>query len=96
MPSIPRSFQSNADQSAIERIRGQSDAVRSQYIIDIFCHFFGDGMKDNPTAFRGRFRKMAKSAFNFYRGSAVLFYQDLKVDNDKWIHENAADHIFIH
>jgi uncharacterized protein (DUF2252 family) len=40
---------------------------------------------------------MASSAFNFYRGSALLFYQDLKFDQDQWIHSNkAAGNIFIH
>jgi uncharacterized protein (DUF2252 family) len=40
---------------------------------------------------------MAATPFNFYRGSAVLFYQDLKVDQDQFIaRNNAAGHIFIH
>jgi uncharacterized protein (DUF2252 family) len=37
------------------------------------------------------------SLFNFYRGSALLFYQNLKIDQDKWIHSHyAADYILIH
>ncbi|UJR10400.1 hypothetical protein I4U23_014603 [Adineta vaga] len=40
---------------------------------------------------------MAATPFNFYRGSAVLFYQDLKVDKDPYIEKNnAAGQIFIH
>jgi hypothetical protein len=86
-----------ASQKAIDRIRSQSDEQRTRFIIETFSHFFNDGIRENPTAFRGRFRKMAATPFNFYRGSAVLFYQDLKVDQDQFIaRNNAAGHIFIH
>jgi hypothetical protein len=91
------SFEVNAPERAIDRIRGQNDRQRSQVIIDIFVKYFGDGIQNNPTAFRGRFRKMAATPFNFYRGSALLFYQDLKVDQDPWIASNPpAGNIFIH
>ncbi len=90
-------FESNASEKAINRIEAQSDEERSKFIIDIFVKYFGDGIQSNPTAFRGRFRKMAATAFNFYRGSALLFYQDLKIDKDPWIHNHAeAGNIFIH
>lgn len=91
------SIETNAPQKAIERIQAQTDEERSQAIIDIFSKYFGEGIKSNPTAFRGRFRKMAATAFNFYRGSALLFYQDLKVDQDPWIYGHPeAGNIFIH
>jgi hypothetical protein len=86
-----------APQKAVDRIRSQSDEQRTKFIIETFSHFFNAGIRENPTAFRGRFRKMAATPFNFYRGSAVLFYQDLKVDQDQFIaRNNAAGHIFIH
>jgi hypothetical protein len=86
-----------APQKAIYRIRSQSDQQRTQFIIETFSQFFKSGILENPTAFRGRFRKMAATPFNFYRGSAVLFYQDLKVDQDQFIaRNNAAGQIFIH
>ena len=91
------SFEVNASEKAIDRIRNQSTQERSQFIIDVFVKYFGDGIQKNPKAFSGRFRKMASTAFNFYRGSALLFYQDLKIDKDQWIQNNrAAGHIFIH
>ena len=91
------SYEVQASQKAVHRIRAQSDHQRTQFIIDTFLKFFGDGIRENPTAFRGRFRKMAATAFNFYRGSAVLFYQDLKIDQDQFIaRNNAAGQIFIH
>ncbi|CAF4611871.1 unnamed protein product, partial [Rotaria sp. Silwood2] len=87
----------HAPQKAIYRIRSQSNEQRTQFIIETFSHFFQAGIRENPTAFRGRFRKMAATPFNFYRGSAVLFYQDLKVDQDKFIaRNNAAGQVFIH
>ena len=91
------SFEINAPEKAIHRIRNQSDNNRAQFIIDVFVKYFGDGIQKNPKAFSGRFRKMASTAFNFYRGSALLFYQDLKLDQDQWIQTNkAAGNIFIH
>ena len=40
---------------------------------------------------------MASTPFNFYRGSAILFYQDLKIDQDRFIAKNnAAGQVFIH
>jgi hypothetical protein len=86
-----------ASQKAIYRIRSQSDQQRTKFIIDTFSKFFDAGIRENPTAFRDRFRKMSATPFNFYRGSAVLFYQDLKVDQDQFIaRNNAAGQIFIH
>jgi hypothetical protein len=91
------SFEYDASEKAIDRIKSENDQQRSQYIIDIFVKYFGDGIKQNPKAFSGRFRKMASTAFNFYRGSALLFYQDLKIDQDQWIKANkSAGNIFIH
>ncbi len=38
---------------------------------------FGSLMLAEPLAFRRKFRKMASSAFAFYRGSACVFYADM-------------------
>ncbi|UJR16549.1 hypothetical protein I4U23_003449 [Adineta vaga] len=95
--STKLSIECNAHEKAIERIRSTSDNERAKYIVDVFSKFFADAIRDNPKAFMGRFRKMASTAFNFYRGSALLFYQDLKIDKDQWIHGNKeAGHVFIH
>lgn len=95
--SNENSLNLNASQKAIDRIKSQTNEQRSQYIVDLFVKYFADGIQKNPKAFAGRFRKMASSAFNFYRGSALLFYQDLKVDQDQWINANKeAGNVFIH
>ncbi|CAF0847923.1 unnamed protein product [Adineta ricciae] len=91
------SYEINAPQKAIYRIQAESDENRTEFLKNTFVQYFGDGIQKNPEAFRSRFRKMSATPFNFYRGSAVLFYQDLKVDKDPYIAKNhAAGQIFIH
>lgn len=95
--SNPLPYNVRAKRKAIERIRAQSNDDRSKFIIETFSTFFHNEIRQNPQAFRGRFRKMSASTFNFYRGSAVLFYQDLKSDKDPFIAKHpAAGEIFIH
>ncbi|PGH17543.1 hypothetical protein AJ79_01143 [Helicocarpus griseus UAMH5409] len=49
---------------------------RGEEILQVFSKAFGDLLASDPAAFRVKFRKMAASAFAFYRGSACLFYHD--------------------
>ncbi|MEV0454388.1 DUF2252 domain-containing protein [Catellatospora methionotrophica] len=51
--------------------------TRSEQILDVLVTEFGPLMRAEPAAFRRKFRKMASSAFAFYRGSAALFYADM-------------------
>jgi uncharacterized protein (DUF2252 family) len=55
-----------------------SDEQRGEEILNVFNKTFGDLLARDPAAFQGKFRKMAASAFAFYRGSACLFYNDLE------------------
>lgn len=77
----------------------QSDeqTERTSEILKVFEKAFGDLMTGDPAAFQSKFRKMAATAFAFFRGSACLFYHDLRDEahdgpylNDKtsriWIH----------
>ncbi|MFE3515684.1 DUF2252 domain-containing protein [Streptomyces sp. NPDC059166] len=50
---------------------------RGEQILEVFDTAFGRLLAADPAAFRVKFRKMAGSAFAFYRGSAALFYADL-------------------
>jgi uncharacterized protein (DUF2252 family) len=70
---------------------------RTSEILDVFQKAFGDLMTGDPSAFQTKFRKMAATPFAFYRGSASLFYHDLRDEahtgpflNEKtsriWIH----------
>ena len=55
---------------------------RSEVIVDRLQTMFSDVMQQAPDAFRTKFRKMARDPFAFYRGTAVLFYNDVGPDGD--------------
>ncbi|MGQ4516008.1 DUF2252 family protein [Streptomyces sp. DW26H14] len=51
---------------------------RGEEILAVFDTAFGELLAADPAAFQVKFRKMAASAFAFYRGTACLFYRDLE------------------
>ncbi|GHH74158.1 hypothetical protein GCM10018793_14690 [Streptomyces sulfonofaciens] len=53
---------------------------RGEQILAVFDTAFGALLAADPSAFRVKFRKMAASAFAFYRGTACLFYHDVTAD----------------
>ncbi|MEV0039678.1 DUF2252 domain-containing protein [Streptomyces sp. NPDC050804] len=55
-----------------------ADEQRGEEILAVFDTAFGALLAADPAAFRVKFRKMAASAFAFYRGTASLFYSDLE------------------
>ncbi|MFI8853971.1 DUF2252 domain-containing protein [Streptomyces sp. NPDC053499] len=57
-------------------------AARGETILEVFDIAFGDLLAADPAAFKTKFRKMAASAFAFYRGTACLFYADLHDERD--------------
>ncbi|MFJ8693199.1 DUF2252 domain-containing protein [Streptomyces roseolilacinus] len=56
---------------------------RGEQILSVFDTAFGELLAADPAAFRVKFRKMANSAFAFYRGAACLFYADLDEEERK-------------
>ncbi|MEV5594220.1 DUF2252 domain-containing protein [Streptomyces sp. NPDC052496] len=56
-------------------------AQRGEEILAVFDTAFGQLLAADPAAFRVKFRKMAASAFAFYRGTACLFYHDLQAQD---------------
>ncbi|MDX2702663.1 DUF2252 domain-containing protein [Streptomyces sp. PA03-6a] len=54
-----------------------TDEERGERILEVFGTAFGELLAADPAAFRVKFRKMAASAFAFYRGTACLYYADL-------------------
>ncbi|MEU2076436.1 DUF2252 domain-containing protein [Streptomyces sp. NPDC013489] len=54
---------------------------RGEHILAVFDTAFGELLAADPAAFRVKFRKMAGSAFAFYRGTACLFYADLEQES---------------
>ncbi|MFF3321832.1 DUF2252 domain-containing protein [Streptomyces sp. NPDC002889] len=63
--SVPRSAEVTAEE-------------RGEEILAVFDTAFGALLAADPAAFQVKFRKMAASAFAFYRGTACLFYNDLE------------------
>ncbi|MBD2182115.1 DUF2252 domain-containing protein [Aerosakkonema funiforme] len=70
--------------------RKTNKSNRQQFIIDVFVNNFGDQMQANPKGWRIKFRKMAASAFAFYRGSAALFYADVADDKDPFLNDRTS------
>jgi uncharacterized protein (DUF2252 family) len=59
-----------------------TDDQRGEQILGVFDTAFGELLANDPAAFRVKFRKMASSAFAFYRGTACLFYADVEGGKD--------------
>ena len=67
--------------------RRESSDGRQEKIVEVLGDAFSELMLADPEAFRQKFRKMAASPFAFYRGSAPLFYADMKSEEDRWANE---------
>lgn len=63
--------------------RMTTDEDRGERILEVFGTAFGELLAADPAAFRVKFRKMAASAFAFYRGTACLYYADLADAEDR-------------
>lgn len=72
-----------------------TDDARQSHIADTLVDAFQRLMEADPHGFRTKFRKMAADPFAFYRGSACLFYADMRELDDKWANEQTS-RIWIH
>jgi uncharacterized protein (DUF2252 family) len=63
---------------------------RQQQIVDVLAGSFSELIEINPKAFRRKFRKMASEPFDFYRGSAPLFYHDVDRLDDPFADERTS------
>ncbi|RZK94586.1 MAG: DUF2252 domain-containing protein, partial [Rhodococcus sp. (in: high G+C Gram-positive bacteria)] len=72
-----------------------ADSTRQRRIVEVLVETFADLMEADPSAFRTKFRKMAADPFAFYRGSACLFYDDLRDFDDPWADERTG-RVWIH
>lgn len=71
-------------------IRATPAAERQAFIVQSFTDNYADIIAGDPSAWRGKFRKMAESPFAFYRGSAALFYADVSRDEDPFLNEQTS------
>ena len=63
---------------------------RQDRIVEVLVAAFEELIEADPRAFRRKFRKMAADPFAFYRGSAVLFYDDVARLEDRWADERSG------
>ena len=70
--------------------RRTSDDDRSAFLVDTLVEAFSDLMEADAAAFRVKFRKMAADPWAFYRGSACVFYADVKGLRDDWTDERTG------
>ena len=68
--------------------------ARTERIVTVLVDAFEDLIEADPTAFRRKFRKMARDPFAFYRGTACLFYDDVARLDDPWSDER-TDRVWI-
>ncbi|WP_309071978.1 DUF2252 domain-containing protein [Arthrobacter sp.] len=69
--------------------------ARESLIADTLVEAFKPLMEADPHGFRTKFRKMAADPFAFYRGSACLFYADMRETEDRWADDNTS-RVWIH
>ena len=63
---------------------------RQEEIVGVLADSFASLIERDPRAFRKKFRKMAADPFAFYRGSAVVFYNDVVRLDDPWADERTS------
>jgi uncharacterized protein (DUF2252 family) len=68
----------------------RSGEERQERIVEVLVAAFDELIQADPRAFRRKFRKMAADPFAFYRGSAVLFYDDVARLEDPWTDERTS------
>lgn len=75
----------------MSELLGTVDAEeREHQIVRVLLNAFAPLMDADPEAFRTRFRKMAADPWAFYRGSAPLFYADVRTLDDPWANERTS------
>jgi uncharacterized protein (DUF2252 family) len=71
-------------------IKNEKPEDRSAFIAKSFTDNYKKLMEGDPSAWRGKFRKMAQSPLAFYRGTAALFYADVSRDEDPFLNEKTS------
>ncbi|MBL1069187.1 DUF2252 domain-containing protein [Streptomyces sp. 7-21] len=75
---------------------GPAAERRGEEILEVLDAAFGSLLAADPAAFRVKFRKMAASAFAFYRGTACLFYHDLDAAGGDDFLDARTSRVWIH
>ena len=67
-----------------------SDADRTDFLLDALASASSGLLQGDPAAFRHKYRTMAADPFAFYRGSASVFYADMRDRKDPWVDERTS------
>ena len=74
----------------VDRLRETSDDERRRHVVEVLEREFSEAAAESPGQFRLRFRKMARGPWDFYRGSACLFYDDVARAEDPFVDERTS------
>jgi uncharacterized protein (DUF2252 family) len=72
------------------RIIGVTDADRTDFLLTALGDASEGLLEADPVAFRRKYRTMAADPFAFYRGSASVFYADMRDQEDPWADERTS------
>ncbi len=64
--------------------RPVTDTDRTDFLLAALAESSAGLLEADPVAFRRKYRTMAADPFAFYRGSASLFYADMRDQDDPW------------
>jgi uncharacterized protein (DUF2252 family) len=67
-----------------------TDADRTTFLLDALAEASEGLLSADPVAFRRKYRTMAADPFAFYRGSAAVFYADMREREDRWTDEQTS------
>jgi uncharacterized protein (DUF2252 family) len=67
-----------------------TDADRTDFLLAALAEASDGLLEADPRAFRHKYRSMAADPFAFYRGSASLFYADMREQDDPWADERTS------
>ncbi len=63
---------------------------RTSFVLDALAEASAGLLTADPPAFRHKYRTMAADPFAFYRGSASVFYADMREREDRWADERTS------
>ncbi len=69
---------------------GVTDADRTTFLLTALAEASAGLLEADPVAFRRKYRTMAADPFAFYRGSAAVFYADMRGREDPWADERTS------
>ena len=67
-----------------------TDADRTDFLLAALADASAGLLEADPAAFRKKYRTMAADPFAFYRGSASVFYADMREQDDPWADERTS------